>query len=304
MSNPARRNNRLASALAIVSLAAGIGAALARCGSPGFGDLCAPPQTGCGSGASEYCAALQTDNANCGACGTVCSGVTSCVRGACVSLVADAGTADVVAADIPGADAPPADVPPADVPPADVPPADVPPADVPPADVPPADVPPTSVVTASCLPATFGTGVTIAGFSNTTYRPGQIFRARTTGTLETVGVGVVTQTANDVIVELRDATASGPASAITAEATIPGTPYVAGTLHVADFRARNLTLTAGQLYAITLRTAAASPNAAWSEATSDCLDNGDVAYTSNDSGSTWAVVTGARHGVFRVVVRP
>ena len=75
-------------------------------------------------------------------------------------------------------------------------------------------------------------------------------------------------------------------------------------LQVADFRARNLMLTAGQLYAITLRTTAATPNVGWSEATSDCLDNTDVAYTSSDSGSTWAVLMGDRHGVFRVVVRP
>lgn len=111
--NQRRRVRSLFSALALV---VGTVTVIAECGSPALGDLCAPPQTGCGDGASAYCASLQSDNLNCGACGTTCSATTSCVRGVCAPFVADAGVVtadagadvvDVVTADV-GADVPPA----------------------------------------------------------------------------------------------------------------------------------------------------------------------------------------------------
>jgi len=162
------------------------------------------------------------------------------------------------------------------------------------------------VVTAECVPSVFSNGQTAAGFNNGTFRPGQTFTAQVTGTLTTVGVGVYSSGANDVIVELRYTSGGVPTGGVLASATISGGPFADGVLHTADFSANHVDIYQGQLYAVTLRAQNSSPNVGVSGSFPACPGGGTEDFvTSNDGGSTWTVFSPMdRSIVYQVKVDP
>jgi hypothetical protein len=163
-----------------------------------------------------------------------------------------------------------------------------------------------AAITAECVPGTFSSGQTAAGFNNGAFRPGQTFTAQVTGALTSIGVGVYSSSANDVVVELRLTSGGVPIGGVYASATIPGSPYADGVLHTADFSSSNVTLYQGVLYAVTLRTQGSSPGVGISGSFPPCGGGGTGDYvTSDDGGSTWAVYPFLdRSLVYRVEVQP
>lgn len=162
------------------------------------------------------------------------------------------------------------------------------------------------VVTAECVPGGFSSGQAAAGFSSGTYRPGQTFTAQVTGTLTTIGVGIFSYGANDVIVEIRYTSGGVPTGGVLASATIPGGPFADGVLHTADFSAHHIDIYQGQLYAVTLRAQNASTNVGVSGSFPACPGGGTEDFvSSNDSGSTWTVFPPMdRSIVYQVKVDP
>ena len=110
---------------------------------------------------------------------------------------------------------------------------------------------------AGCVPTWFSSEQMFGGFSNGSYRPGQIFTPRFRGVLSEVRLGLFTTTQTDtmhVIIEIRTVQGGFPTNVILGQAVVPGGPYAGGSLYAGSFAGQNLQLDPGTQYAITLRT--------------------------------------------------
>lgn len=110
---------------------------------------------------------------------------------------------------------------------------------------------------AECAPPGFSWQQVFGGFSNGSYRPGQIFAPRFRGVLSEVRLGLQTSSPSDttrVVIEIRTVQGGFPTSVLLGQAIVSGGPFVAGTLYIGSFAGQDLLLESGTPYAITLRT--------------------------------------------------
>ena len=159
-----------------------------------------------------------------------------------------------------------------------------------------------AIVTAEHVPADYSSGgLSVSGFNNGSFRPGQTFTALLGGLLGEVSVALWSSGANNVVVEVRDTSGGLPAS-LLASGLITSGPYN-GLFQTVDLSSSGITLNGGGLYAITLRTVNASPNAGWQGSFAPELYTGGEYVFSSNSGATYSVQAGYSHS-FRVTVEP
>lgn len=163
-----------------------------------------------------------------------------------------------------------------------------------------------TTVTAEWVPGGFNSSSAVAGFSNGAFVPGQTFTALVTGLLESIGVGISSSSANNVLVSLWD-TSGGLPNMVIAMGTIvsPQNGFGDGQLHFADMTANQVppTLVAGTIYAITLGAVNSSPNITWAGTFQPNVYTSHNFVTSNNGGGSWSA-DGLSSAVFRVNVSP
>jgi hypothetical protein len=112
-------------------------------------------------------------------------------------------------------------------------------------------------VAAECVPPGTSWPGTFGGFSNGSYRPGQIFAPLFGGVLREVRLGLEASRPSDttrVVIQIRTVQGGFPTSVVLGEAIVPGGPFVNGTLYTGSFAGQGMLLESGTEYAITLRT--------------------------------------------------
>jgi hypothetical protein len=133
----------------------------------------------------------------------------------------------------------------------------------------------------------------IAFFGSGSFRPAQTFTALDSGELQTISVALAQNgpvLPSHVVVEFRSTFSDIPSSSILATSTVDGSLLAGSPVMLsADFSAFHISLSAGSIYAFSLRTDdAGAASACGSGAYIAYPYNGGAEFASFDSGITWS----------------